>query len=145
MGPHLVCPLILSAECRIQTYNPSGRKRCQTHQKTLPPPSHSPRTTDDSHNTQHISPHIMHSGWLQPKQPQTKHKSTSTPFISLSLGLMKKNSSKGKCCNKRKKKSLSAFFDEQRPYGLCSEGILDKSISLTGKWVGEEPPYNIYH
>lgn len=91
-------------------------------------PSHSPRTTDDSHNTQHISPHLLQLGWLQPKQPQTKHKSTSTPFVSHSLGLRFKNlqsSSKGKWCKKTKQNNgLSAFFDEQRLYKICSEGLL---------------------
>lgn len=100
-------------------------------------PSHSPRTTDDSHNTQHISPHLLQLGWLQPKQPQTKHKSTSTPFVSHSLGLRFKNlqsSSKGKWCKKTKQRSVCIFWWTKALQDLFRRPTSYISIILTGKW-----------
>lgn len=123
-GPHLVCPLILSAACKRQTQmsveaylNPSGYKEHRTNQGTPLSPSsrlHEPQTIAI---TQNNSTHLFQWGWLQPKQPQTKHKLTSAASVSLSLGLIQKPPQRAPRVNK----NCLHFLDLSR--WLHSEGL----------------------
>ena len=91
-GPHLVCPHILflqqikgSLACWWRPNSNLFYHKWRQTNRCI-----SPCATDDSHNMQHIFPHLFRSGWLQTKQPQSKNKSTSTPSASISLDLIQK-------------------------------------------------------
>lgn len=93
------------------------------------PSSMPPVPRDDSHNTQHSSCGFDDSS----QNSQRQSTSTSTPFVSLSLGWIQSPPKQLQGQVVCKKNCLSAFSGEQSLHRLPSNGRLDKRISLTGR------------
>lgn len=93
------------------------------------PSSMPPVPRDDSHNTQHSSCGFDDSS----QNSQRQSTSTSTPFVSLSLGWIQSPPKQLQGQVVCKKNCLSAFSGEQSLHKLLSNGRLDKRISLTGR------------